>query len=180
MQIVPPLRLDLLRELREVDADVVVVRADIGDAQVLALRQEVGVPGEHRDAGFLGRRQHARHRGGVGGRDRDAVDALGDQVGDDLDLLVTAAVLGRAGEEALDLVGADLVDRLFAAELRLVEERVVEVLRHHGDDQLVRCARLPGEEHTRRHGAGDECGTCQNSLILFPPLQKRRAAPWPS
>ena len=33
------LRLDLLRELGEVDADVVVVRADIGDAQRLVLRR---------------------------------------------------------------------------------------------------------------------------------------------
>jgi hypothetical protein len=70
-------------------------------------------------------------------------------------------VLAGAGEEALDLVGADLLDRLLAPEFRLVEERIVEVLRHDGDDQLVLGAGMPGEERTRCHCSGNDCGTCQ-------------------
>src|SRR5581483_3477027 len=104
------LRLDLLDELRDVHADLIVVRADVGETQVLVLRQKVGVPGQDRDALFLRRRKNARHRGGVGRRHANAVDALRDQVGDDLRFLVTAAVLAGAGEEALDLVGPDFLD----------------------------------------------------------------------
>ena len=94
MQIVPPFGLIFCASFARFDADVVVVRADIGDAELLVLRQKVGVPGQHRDAGFLGARAATlAMAAALAGGDRDAVDALGDQVGHDLHLLVTAAVL---------------------------------------------------------------------------------------
>jgi hypothetical protein len=89
----PALRLDRLRDLREVHADVVVLRADVGDAQRLVLLEQVAVPGQHRDAGGLGLLQRPAHGGRVGRRDGDAVDLAGDQVVHDLDLLLAAAVL---------------------------------------------------------------------------------------
>ena len=97
-------------------------------------------------------RSAARHGGRVGRSDGDAVDALGDQVGDDLHLLLAAAMLARTGEHALDLVGADLFHRLVAAELGLVEEGVVEVLRHHRDGELFLRARRAGNEAAGHNG----------------------------
>src|SRR4029450_7470490 len=95
-------RFDLLRDLREVDADVVVLGADIGDAQVLVLGQQIAVPGQHRDAGRLGRGERAGHRRGVRGRDGDAVDAGRDQVVDHLQLLLAAAGLAGADVAGFD------------------------------------------------------------------------------
>ena len=46
--------------------------------------------------------QRARHGRRVGRRHGDAVDALGDQVADDLHLLVAAAMLAGADVQALD------------------------------------------------------------------------------
>jgi len=48
-------RLHLLDDLREVYADIVVLGADIGGAQIGILRQEITVPGEYGNAGILGR-----------------------------------------------------------------------------------------------------------------------------
>ena len=96
MQIVPPFGLISCDELREVDADVVVLGADIGDAQGLVLVEQVAVPGQHGNARRLGLLQRLAHRGGVGRAHRDAVDLLGDQVEHDLDLLLAAAMLAGA------------------------------------------------------------------------------------
>ena len=94
--------LDLLCELGEVDADIVVVGADIGDAQGLVLLEKIRVPGQDRDARLLGAFERLAHGGSVGRRNGDAVDFLGDQVIDDLDLLFTAAVLAGADIQAFD------------------------------------------------------------------------------
>ena len=93
------------------------------------------------------------HGRGVRGRHGDAVDALGDQVGDDLHLLVAAAMLAGADEVHSTLSAPSSGDGLLAAELGLVEERIVEVLRHHREvDQLVGGAAPTGEDR-----AGDDC-----------------------
>ena len=146
MQIVPPFGLIAMHELGDVDADVVVVRADIGDAQTLVLvatgRSPRSEPGCSRPLGALQRIGHGRR---VGRRDGDAVDLLGDEVGDDLRLLVAAAVLAGADVEALDRA-VELLLGLLAAGERLVEERVVGVLRHEREGVfLVRCARADAE-----------------------------------
>ena len=73
--------------------------------------------------------QGVGHRRRIGGGNRDAVDLLGDEIGDDLRFLVAAAVFARADVEALD--GAlQLLFRLLAAGEGLIEERIVGVLRH--------------------------------------------------
>ena len=138
------LRLDLLHALGEVDADVVVVRADVGDAQRLVLVQQVAVPGQDRDAGLLRLLQAPRHRGGVRGADGDAVDLLGDQVVDDLHLLLAAAVLAGADILALELA-RELLLGLLAAVAGLVEERVVHVLRHERERVLLGARRRAAE-----------------------------------
>src|SRR5690606_27521063 len=84
---------DLLHELRQVDADVVVFGADVGDPEIGVLGQEIAVPGQHRDAGLLGLHERADDARGIGRADRDAVDLTGDQVVDHLQLLFAAAVL---------------------------------------------------------------------------------------
>ena len=123
------LRLDRHHQLGDVDADVVVVRADIGDALGLVLRQKVGVPRQHRDLVRGGALQRIGHRRRVGGRDGDAVDPLGDEIGDDLRFLVAAAVLAGADVEALDRA-VEFLFRLLAAGEGLVKERIVGVLGH--------------------------------------------------
>ena len=123
------LGLDLHDHLGDVDADVVIVRADIGGAQALVLRQEIGVPGQHRDIVRGRALERVGHRRRVGRRDADAVDLLGDEVGDDLRFLVAAAMFAGADVEALDRA-VELLLRLLAAGERLVEERIVGVLRH--------------------------------------------------
>src|SRR5262249_15812334 len=91
-----------LGDLRQIDADVVVVRADEPRAILLVLRQQVGVPGQRRNARVLGGLERHGHRRRVRRRHGDAVDALADQVLDDLNLL-RLRVLGRADIDALDV-----------------------------------------------------------------------------
>ena len=79
----------------------------------------------------------------------------------------------RAGEQALDLVGADLLDRLLAAELGLVEERVVQVLRHHRDDQLVLRAGRAGEDAPAATAPAMTRHLSVVSSFYFPPFLKR-------
>ena len=127
--------LDRLGELGEVGADLVVVGADIGHAEILVLGQQVGVPGQNRDAGFLGGLQRNRHGGRVRRRHGDAIHLLGHEVLDDRDLFVTAAMLAGADVHALEsAVGFGF--GLLAAVAGLVEERVVHVLRHKREDVL--------------------------------------------
>ena len=150
MQIVPPCGLMLLRQLGEVDADVVVLGADIGDPQRLVLVEQVAVPGQHGDAGLLGLLQRLAHGSGVGRADGDAVDLLGDQVEHDLDLLLAAAMLAGADILALELA-AGLGLGLLAAVAGLVEERVVHVLRHEREGQFS--AACAGAMPARRRDA---------------------------
>jgi hypothetical protein len=140
-------RLDLHGDLGEVDADLVVVGADIGGAQVHVLRQHVRVPGQHRDPGVLGGLQRHGHRRGIGRRHADALHiAAGDEVLDDLHLFVATAVLARADVFAYEGT-VRLGFGLLAAVARLIEERVVHVLRHQREDVL----RLHGRGERRRH-----------------------------
>ena len=96
--------LHLLEDFRDVGADLVIVRPDIGNPQILVLRQNVGIEGEHRDAGFLGGLQRRQDRHGIGRRHGNAGDAFGDEILHDLHLLVTAAVFARADILALECV----------------------------------------------------------------------------
>ncbi len=141
------LRLDLLRELGEIDADLIIVRPDIGEAQRLVLGEQVGVPGEHGDLGGARTLQSGGDRGRVGRRHGNAVDLLGDQIGDDLCLLVAAAVLAGTDIEAFDRAVEFLLG-LLAASQRLVEEWVVGVLGYQREGVFligrigsVRCSR---------------------------------------
>ena len=115
-------------------ADLLIDRADIARAQALVGRQQVAVPGHHRDLGLLGAGEHLGDRGSVGGRNADAVDMLGDEVLDDLHLFLLGGV-GRADEQALD--AADLLRRLHASVARLVEERIVHRLRNESEDLVL-------------------------------------------
>src|SRR5262249_43546778 len=129
-------RLDLHRELGEIDADLVIVGADVRDAQVLAVGQEVRVPGQNRDLGFLGCLQCNGHGCRIRRRHRNAVDLLGDQVLHDRDLLVATAVFTRADVHALEsAVGFFL--GLLAAIARLIEKWIVHVLRHERENFLA-------------------------------------------
>ena len=90
------LRLDLHGEFGEVHADLVVMSANIGCAQALAVRQEVGVPGKNGNARSLGSLQRHCHGRGIGWRYGNAVHLLGDEILQDLHLLLAAAVFAGA------------------------------------------------------------------------------------
>ena len=141
-------RLKRHRLLGDRDADLLVDGADIARAQPLVGRQQVAVPGHDRDVGLLGAGEHLGDRRGVGGRDADAVDMLGDEVLDDLHLLLLGRV-GRADEQALD--AADFLRRLHAAVARLVEERIVHRLRHEREHLVLGLGRhgLDGPDQGR-------------------------------
>jgi hypothetical protein len=105
-------------------------------------------------AGCLGVTQGRAHGRSVGGGHCDAVDALGHEVGHNLHLLVTAAMLAGADIEAFErAIGLRL--GLLAAVARLVEERIVGVLRHERKRQLVlrlRAERGPGQQCAGQNG----------------------------
>ncbi len=86
----------------------------------------------------------AGHGRRVGRRDRDAVDALGDQILHDLHLLVAAAMLAGADIHALERAVRFRLG-LLAAVAGLVEERVVHVLRHQREDELRLSAGMANE-----------------------------------
>ena len=102
---------------------------DIGGAQTLVLGQEVRIPGENRDLRRRSALQRVGHGRRVGRGHGDAVDLLGDEVGDDLRFLVAAAMFARPDVQALDRAG-ELLLRLLATGKRLVEEGVIGVLWH--------------------------------------------------
>ena len=70
--------------------------ADIGGAQALAVRQDVGIPGKNGNAGGLGSLQRYRCCRRIGWRYGNAVHLLGDEILQDLHLLLAAAVLAGA------------------------------------------------------------------------------------
>ena len=96
------LRLDLLRELREVDADIVVVRADIGDAQRLVLGRAGRSPRSAPECRPPWPPRSALPMAGAFDGEPRCRRPLGDQVVDDLHLLLAAAMLAGADVEALD------------------------------------------------------------------------------
>ena len=96
------------------------------------------------------------HRWRVGRGDRDAVDLLGDEVGDDLRLLVAAAVLSGADVEALDRAFEFLL-RLLAAGERLVVEGIVGALGHEGE--CIGLSRAGGGGDPDQRARGDRA--CQ-------------------
>src|SRR6185295_5156290 len=153
-------RLDLLGELREVHADLIVVRAHIGEAQPLVLRQEIAVPGKHRNARSLRTLERLAHGRRVRWRYGNAVDLLGDEVVDDLDLLFAAAMLARTDIEALDRAG-EFLFRLLAAGQRLVEERVVHILGNEGENVFFRRG-IGVVTH------GEDCNRCNRRTQQFP------------
>ena len=83
----------------------------------------------------------------------DAVDLLGYEVVDNLNLLLAAAMLAGSDVQAFD-GASQLLLGLLAAVARLVEERVVHVLRHQSEDIL----RL-GAGHRHGHGAEGDSRT---------------------
>ena len=120
-------RLQLLQVLRHQHAHLVVVGAEIGRAQLAILLEQIGVDGHHRDV----RLPLAQQVGGerrVRGRDRDRGDAPGQQVVDDLDLAGLVGARRRAGVQALVLGVRVLRLPLLAAQVDLLEERIVEPL----------------------------------------------------
>jgi hypothetical protein len=123
----PPLGLRLHHELRQIDANVIIVRADVSGAQALVFLEKIRVPGDDRNVGGLGALQRGRDRRGVGRRDRDPVDFLRDEIADDLGLLIAAAVLVRADVKAFDRP-LQLGLGLFAASQGLVIKRIVGAL----------------------------------------------------
>ena len=150
------LRLDLHDELGDVDADVIVVRANIGERAVSCpCGSKIRVPGQDRNFGAGRALQSVGHRRRVGGRNRNAVDLLGDEVGHDLGFLVAAAVLAGADIEALHRA-LELGLGLLAARQRLIEERVVGVLGHERKRIGVGRARRGryGQKRPRGDGAG--------------------------
>ena len=168
MQIVPPCGLMLLRDLGEVDADVVVVGADIGEAQALVLLEQVGVPGQDRDAGLLGRLERLAHGGGVGGRDGDAVDLLGDQVVDDLDLLLAAAMLAGADIDALELA-ADSFSAFLQPSRAWSKNGLFMFFGTSAKVYFLRlrlAAPAPGQQRQRRRGADQQLLIVRSSLMV--------------
>ena len=159
------LGLDLHDELGDVDADVVVVRADVSGAQALVLRQKVRVPGQDRDLVRSRVLERVGHRRRVGGRDGDAIDLLGDEVGHDLRFLVAAAVLARSDIEALHRA-LELGFGLLAAGQRLIEERVVGVLRHERERVRVGRSRRGRDGHQRT--GSDRAGQHKLQHLLPP------------
>jgi len=146
-------RLDLHGECREVGADLIVVGADIGQAQVLVLGQHVGIPGQNRNAGILCRLKGHRHGSGVGHGHGNAIDLLGHEILHDLDLFVAAAVLAGADIHAFKgAVGFSL--GLLAAITGLVEERVVHVLGNQREGEL----RLGPDGGHGKRPKGNRCG----------------------
>ena len=93
--------------------------------------------------------QRVGHRRRVGGGNRDAVDLLGYEIGDDLRFLVAAAVLARPDVEALHRA-LQFRFGLLAAGERLIEERIVGVLRHERERVGLRGGR---DGHRREQGA---------------------------
>ncbi len=82
-------------------------------------------------------------------------DTLGDQVGDHLCFFVAAAVFAGTDIEAFDLASQFLLG-LLTAELGLIEEGVVGVLRHEGESvDLVRG--LAGNARGGNDRAEDDC-----------------------
>jgi hypothetical protein len=71
---------------------------------------------------------------------------LGDEVLHHLHLLLAAAVLARSDVVALDLA-AELLLGLLATVARLIEERIVHVLRHQGECHLALGAGEAGQAY---------------------------------
>ena len=81
--------------LGEGDAELIVVRADVGRTKACILGKHVGVVGNDRDALFLRHLHDARHGLRVAGRDAKAGNAAGHHVLRELNLL-GLVVFGRA------------------------------------------------------------------------------------
>jgi len=140
------------------------MRADEGRAILLVFRQEIGVPGQGRDARLLGRFESGRHGRRIGRRHRDPVDALGDEVLHDLHLL-GFGVLGGTDVDALDVLHLFL--RLHAAVARQVEEWIVHRLGDKGELVFVGRKALAGKGHHR----GNCCGGQQPAFHVIPPIK---------
>ncbi len=139
-------------------AEILVVGADIGLARRAG---RVGVEGDDVDAGVARRLDDAGHGTDIGDRDRQAVDALGDEILDDLDL-GRGLVLDRPAIDAFDV--AEFGGALHAAVAGDVEEGVVHRLGHDGKSQFVRSPGRGGQhdrDERREH----------HTLHAFPPVR---------
>ena len=153
MQIVPPFGLIFMHELGEVDADLVVVRADIGDAQILVLGQQVGVPGEHRNAGVLGRLRATAIAAALAGETAMPSTFLATRSC----TICTCSSPPPCSPGPMYMhsnAPLRLGFGLLAAVAGLIEERVVHVLRHQREDVLRLGARSQSSAWRRadRHG----------------------------
>ena len=150
-QTVPPSGFSSCRCSRHQHAHVVVVGAQIGRAQVAIRLEQIGVDGHHRDL-RLPLAQQIRRERRIRRRDRDRGDAPGQQVVDDLDLARLVGARRRAGVETLVLRVRVLRLPLLAAQVDLLEERVVEPLDHDRQRLLVLGRSRPGGDRQRRGG----------------------------
>ena len=121
------LGLQLLQLLRELLAEFVLVRPDIGGAQIAVLVEEVGIGGDDRDR-RLAPPQHLRDRRRVRRRDGHGGDALGQEIVDDLDFTRLVGRRRGAGVIALESLVLQLLGRLLASLVHQVEIGVVETL----------------------------------------------------
>ena len=164
-------RRQLLQPLAERDAHAVIVGAEIGRAQALIRRQQVGVDRHDGDllrldvGRLLG--EQLGHRRSVRRRDGDAGDVVaGDQVGDDLDFAGFVGGERRTGIEALIFrvrVGGVPVGAALAHHR---EEAVVEALHDDGERLLLRHC-LSGAERQRGSGNHQQCFPHLNYLPCF-------------
>ena len=142
----PPLRLERLEMLGELDAQQIVIGAHVGPAQRLILRQEVRIDGHDRDR-RLALPEQVGDGWGVRGRNRHRGDALGQEILDDLHLSGFIRSRRRPGVVALIAV-LELGLSLFAALADQIEERIIEAL-HHDGESLVLGPAGPGQQRQR-------------------------------
>ena len=124
--------LQRLQVLGELHAHQIVVGAEIGLAQGCVVLAQIGVDGHDRDLRRLLLEQLG-HQRRIRRRDRDRLDVgTVEQILDDLHLAGLVGAGSRARVEALVATGGILAVPLLAAEMDLLEERVVETLDHDG------------------------------------------------
>lgn len=150
----PAARLHLHGELRQVRSNIVVVGADIGDTQGFVLIEKIGVPRQNGNPGLLRALERSRHGSRIRRRHGDAVDLFRNQVVDDLNLLIAAAMLAGPDIDALDGAG-ELLLGFLAPVTGLIEKRVVHVFRYERE-RVFLPLRLSAGTHRKK---GRSCDT---------------------
>ena len=155
---VPALRLELLQVLGELDAHQIVVGPEVGLPQAGVFLGQVGIDRHDRDLRRLPL-QEIRHQRRIGRRDGDRGHALGQEVIDDLNLTGLVGAGRRPGVEAGVALPLVLGIPLLAAEIDLLEERVVEALDHDGQGLVLAQRGLRGDHQ-------DGCTASPSSVFM--------------